>query len=197
MHPMPKLKTWYDMKGRTMPYGNRVAFFGPMTSGKSYMADYLVRDKDYHKVSFAGKLKAIAYEMYNVQSKDGEGRKILQGLGSDLRKYDPDVWVKYALLTMKNLEGDGKAPAVNIVLDDLRYENEGAILRENGFILIQCQASEETRKRRMDSLYPNRPIGIDTHPSELEWRRIKPHFILLTDGEIAKHDVTVFLDGLK
>lgn len=185
--PMPKLKKWE---------ADRVAFFGPMASGKSYIADYLVREHHYTKVSFAAKLKGLAYELYGVQSKDGDGRALLQGLGSDLRKYDPDVWIKYALATMKNLEGDTKIPAASLVLDDLRYENEGKALKANGFTLIQIQASEEVRSRRLLSLYPGTPSASHNHPSEQEWRRIKPDYILLCDEPIAKHDIIVYLDSL-
>jgi hypothetical protein len=77
--------------------GQRIAFFGPMVSGKTYCADILVHTKYYKKVAFATKLKQIAKELYGVEGKAGNDRTLLQTLGQDLRKYDTDVWVKYLL----------------------------------------------------------------------------------------------------
>lgn len=161
--------------------GNRIAFFGPMVSGKTYCADTLVEfDPDlWTKVAFANKLKAIAKDLYGVEGKDGNDRTLLQNLGQDLRKHDSDVWIKALLRTVECYE----EPIVdewdeevygrsNIVLDDLRYINEANYLRQNGFLIFLVLTPEEERQQRISRLYPTSPASVYYHASETEWERI-------------------------
>jgi hypothetical protein len=57
-----------------------------------------------------------------------------------------------------------------VVLDDLRYLNEEAVLRANGFLIILVLTPEEERRRRMTSLYPTTDPSVYYHASETEWQ---------------------------
>lgn len=185
MWPMPKLKARQSKE--------RLAFFGPMCSGKTWCANYLVNRGEFKKVAFADKLKAIAYELYGIQGKNGKDRLLLQGLGADLRKHDPDVWIKYALSMVERIESESKRPS-KIVIDDLRYNNEARALRANGFTLIQVSLPEEIRRGRISALYPETPLSSYYHPSEREWESIEPDLIVVSVDWAAALTLENYLD---
>ncbi len=149
------------------PKGNRIAFFSPMCSGKTFCADYLVTYKGFTKFSFAGKLKALAYELYGVEGKDGHNRVLLHDLGDSLRAFDEDVFTKYTLLQMHKNE------ATRLVVDDLRLPREAQLLRTNGFKIIEVLCSEEIRLGRVQTLYPSVPDGLESHSTESSFGQIR------------------------
>lgn len=156
---------------------NRIAFCGPMASGKSYLADFLVTELQYEKFSFAAKLKSLAYELYGVQSKTGEARQLLQRLGAQLRENDPEVWIKYAIAQMAKRIENNKLKF--IVLDDLRYLNEAQHLKASGFFIIKVTTPDDIRRERVARLYPDTKFDeASTHDSEKEWLDIEADYTL-------------------
>lgn len=174
--------------------GNRIAFVGPMGSGKTWSANYLVKHRQYFRASLAAKLKGIAYEMYGVQGKDGNDRIILQGLGTDLRKYDEDVWLKYLLNDIIHREAQTKY--FKPVIDDVRYVNEANVLRKNGFILIRMLTDPELVEARLSRLYPNRPVGAALHASETEQIDIREDYTFTNDQHTAPNDLEALIDKI-
>lgn len=160
---------------------NRIAFYGPMCSGKTWCADYVVKYNHYKKVAFADRLKALAYELFGVQSKEGIDRQVLQDLGQKLREIDPDVWIKRLIYQVEYLESLYKQTTNTfppIVLDDLRYVNEAKALKLNGFTLIRVECPDEVRAERISKLYPNTSNEVKSHASEREWQLIKPDYVV-------------------
>lgn len=156
-----------------VPAGERIAFFGPMCSGKTKCADYLIMNYGFVKVSLADKLKAIAYELYGVTGKDGDNRRIVQELGDKLRSFDDDVFTKYTLATIKK-----QYPFRRVVIDDLRLPREAELLSSNGFLLIQVYCDEDVRAQRVETLYPNVPTARQSHPTETTWGQIRSHSMI-------------------
>lgn len=181
--PIPELP-----KGRRY---ERIAFMGKMGSGKTFCANYLEKQYGYQRVALAGKLKALANEMYGVTGKDGNDRVILQGLGTDLRKYDPDVWIKYLLNTVLRLQYVSNKE--RFVLDDLRYPNEAIILRNAGFTIIRVTAFDEIREGRLATLYPNRPAATALHASETEQEGIVANYEIGSNDERTLKDIDQLL----
>jgi hypothetical protein len=134
------------------------------------------------KFGFADKLKSLAYDLYGVNGKDGESRRILQVLSDDLKRYDPDLFIKHLLLRAKKFENDC------IVVDDLRYKSEADILRKNGFIIIKVICADPIRLDRVARLYPSTPQSAQGHPSEQEWAGIR------YDKFIVSEDVNAIFD---
>lgn len=163
--------------------GKRIAFIGPMGTGKTWCAEHLVREKHYTRVSLAAKLKAIAYEMYGIQGKDGNDRLVLQGLGTDLRKYDKDVWIKYLLADIKRREIQDQH--FKPVIDDVRYLNEANILKQNDFVLIRVSTPPEILSGRLSRLYPNRPATAFLHASETEQEGIETDYTFINDEQLS------------
>jgi dephospho-CoA kinase len=147
-----------------------------MSSGKTTCADYLVKNYGYIRLSLADKLKAIAYELYGVQGKDGDNRKIIQELGDRLRSFDDDVFTKYLLATVRE-----RYPYNKVVIDDLRLPREAQLLKKNGFYLVQVQCSDEVRLDRIKALYPRLPAAPQSHGTEVAWLQIPPHTVVKSE----------------
>lgn len=57
-------------------------------SGKDTVADYLVKQHGFVKVSFAGKIYEIARDLFNMTNKN---RALLQSIGQKMRQIDEEV----------------------------------------------------------------------------------------------------------
>lgn len=148
----------------------RIAFFGPMCSGKTYMACQVQDSLGYAKIGFADKLKEVAIDLFdiNVKDKNGFTRKLLQEFADDIKKWDKDIFIKHFLLTADTFP--------RVVCDDLRFVDEANILRANGFTLIKVNCNESIRRERIASLYPSTSESAHTHKSETDYLNIIPDF---------------------
>lgn len=187
--------TWPEVKLKKAEPGERIAFVGPMASGKTWCANYFVNNHNFIKISFADKLKAICYELYGIQSKDGKAREILQEVGQDLRKHDPNVWIKYTLNKVNDIENNWGFKGV--VIDDVRYVNEAKALKKNGFLLIGVETDITVRADRIRKLYPNLPEAVHDHTSEQELRDIQVDFSLGSYDWKAALDLSQFFEREK
>ena len=113
----------------------KIAFVGKAGSGKTTLAEYLVKKHGFRKFSFADAVKEIAYKYFGMVKKD---RDLLQAIGEKLREIDKDVWIKILLAKLD------VADYVHAVVDDCRYLNEAKALRDRGFILIKLGGSHKT-----------------------------------------------------
>src|SRR6187431_1937277 len=119
----------------------KVSFFGPMASGKTYSAANLF--KRYERFSLAAPLKETAKEYYGVTGKTNEERQILQELADDLKKWDNNVFTKRLLWSIHEyIKNGNKKP---IVIDDMRFTHEARDLRDHGFILVRVEVPESVR----------------------------------------------------
>lgn len=147
----------------------RIAFAGPMCSGKTTLANFLVEDYHYNRVNFARLLKETAAKLYGAVSKDDEGRKLLQEFADDLKKWDPNLFTTHLLLDVQKFQRD-VLPLV--VLDDLRFKHEYDALKKNGFTIIGVHCQEDVRMERIRNLYPDTDPARFTHPSETGWKEM-------------------------
>lgn len=117
------------------------AIAGYAGSGKSQAADYLVKKYGYTKLSFADGIKKIDNELFN---RDGiKSRSRLQKIGEYMRAIDSDVWINDVLNRVELLSDK------DIVIDDLRRENEFYALRDEGFFSLKIIADEDIRIKRL------------------------------------------------
>jgi hypothetical protein len=145
-----------------------------MCSGKTYNARYLVNGGSFVKIALADKLKAIAYDLYGLEGKDGHSRALLQGLGDDLRKWDEDVFIKTVLRKVQAIENQRYPP--RIVVDDVRFVNEASAFLNAGFTLVHVICEEHERLRRIQELYPNTNMESLNHTSEQQVDKITEMF---------------------
>lgn len=150
----------------------RVAFYGPMGSGKTWCANYL-EERGYEKYALAAKLKEIAKDLFEVRDKSDRSRKLLQDIGMEMRAHDENVWVKYLLNSIRKWDHYNY-----VVIDDLRYRNEEDWLLHNGFYFVLVTCDERVRQDRLKTLYPDMDQSRQQHASEQDWVEIKYDFVI-------------------
>ena len=101
----------------------KIAITGNICSGKSYLSRILMKKYNLELYSFAEKIKKISTDLFKVQHKD---RILIQTIADKMKEIDPDIWIKYLLTEINDKE--------NIIIDDLRFENEVKYLKEHGFV---------------------------------------------------------------
>jgi len=121
---------------------------GYKQSGKSTLAKVARTDFNFRRMGFADELKDVVIRLWPAFTYDhlyGEGkeevveeygksaREVMQMVGTDLfRAYDPDVWVRALHETIKTYNFQMGRAVRPLVIDDLRFDNEAALIRELG-----------------------------------------------------------------
>lgn len=118
-----------------------LALAGAAGSGKDSIADVLANEFGYTKLAFAEPLRSLAllnpvyansleinggYE--NAKRTDPDVREYLIALGEGIRQFSPDYFVDALSIQLDSVTNG------NVVITDLRKENEYALLREWGFL---------------------------------------------------------------
>lgn len=170
------------------------AFYGPMCSGKTYLANFLVENYGYHKLGFADKLKEVTQDLFHIDPKDKNDstRKLLQGFSDDVKKWGgEDIWVKHLLDKLSHYKIMGNP----VALDDLRYPFEAEALREIGFKIVSVNVYENLRQERIFKLYPDTSIEAQHHASELGHKEIEPDYVVWSNKPEDVKDLEALLNG--
>ena len=115
---------------------------GPAGSGKDTVGDWFVKNYGFKRYAMASALKAGMAAMGFPEPADRDmkeqpipgfdftWREAAQKLGTEWgRSLDPNIWVKVAKAQIGNL-GD------SVVITDIRFENEAAMIRRMGGTLL-------------------------------------------------------------
>lgn len=113
----------------------KVAFCGSMGSGKTYASNQLQLKTNAKIMSLARPIKNLVSRM-NLND-PGRGEHIMVGMVG--REINKNIWVE-KLLT--RIEGD-------VIVDDVRFENEAKLLKENGFTIIYLNVPWHVRFKRV------------------------------------------------
>ena len=143
-------------------------------SGKDTVADYLVKEHNFVKVSFAAPVKEFAIKHFGLTPGEVYGKKtntsrwVLQAIGNGCREeFGRGVWIDKLWEKICPLE--------RVVISDLRYLNEADFLGRIGGAIIKIN--------RPDA--PAIECGAD-HPSEIEMEKIVPDYALENDGDLEQ-----------
>lgn len=147
-----------------------IALTGPAGAGKSTAAAWLARHRGYARVSFAAPLKAMLEAIGIDPAALDRGpakaaphpllcgatpRRAMQTLGTEWGRHliHPDLWVRLAEAPVcAALDHGGR-----VVIDDLRFPNEAAMIRRHGGTIIRIE--------RPGALAPS-AAGAASHASE-------------------------------
>ena len=144
----------------------KIAFSGPICSGKSTMSKYLQEEYNCKIISFAQPVKTYCTEIFEMKNKD---RKLLQTFADKCKEINPFVWVNLAEKEiLKNINK-------NIIIDDLRYPNELSMLKKHNFIIIKLCINRDFQIRRIKKTYPytfNQHIERLYHTSETYYEKL-------------------------
>lgn len=163
----------------------RVAFYGPMCSGKTYLANYLVQNYGFRRMGFADKLKEVAQDLFDIdpKNKNNFNRKLLQEFSDDIKKWGgEDIFVKHFLKNLPPLE-------YNITCDDLRYPFEAVALRAEGFKIVSVNSYENIRQERILKLYPDTSLEAQRHKSEQDYKQIEPDHVIWSNNPSDTKDL--------
>jgi hypothetical protein len=165
---------------------------GFQSSGKDTIADLLIREYGFKKLSFAGALKDIVSVIFGWSRTKLEGltkedrmwreqvdtwwatelnmpqltpRYVLQYFGTELFRnhWHPDIWVKIIENQLNMMKIE------NIIITDCRFENEFALVTKYGGKIIHVYRSLPSwfTSYKATKASNNELIGI--HSSDLEW----------------------------
>ena len=179
-----------------------IGIWGLIGSGKGTVADILVEQHNYEKLSFADKLKdgvssVFGWDREMLEGDTDESRKwreeedkfwteetgetvtprlILQLFGTDCMRngfYD-GIWV--SLVKQELLKNKDK----NYVIPDVRFENEAKMIRSLGGRICQVRRGPDPLWFRLYKDLGQEPI--DVHKSEWAWANVQMDYILANDG---------------
>tara|TARA_Y100000389_G_scaffold202779_1_gene249171 strand:- start:12498 stop:13058 length:561 start_codon:yes stop_codon:yes gene_type:complete len=131
----------------------KIAISGKMGSGKSFVAEKIVEEFGYYKTALAAKVKELAGELFDMKYKN---RGLLINFATKMREIDSYVWINCVLRETKDISD-------NIVLDDLRLQNEYETLKSKGWFLIKIDIPEEIRLHRLVEKYGTKFVEHQNH----------------------------------
>lgn len=123
----------------------KIAIIGKMRSGKDTAGDYLVDMHGCKRFAFGDEIGRVIQRYFPQAHKKGKPRHHYQLIGQTFRQLDPDVWIN-ALdtdLFFRSTKHD------NVVITDVRQQNEIDYLRSKGFVILKITADEPTRLKRI------------------------------------------------
>lgn len=168
----------------------KLAITGEMASGKTSIAKYLVEKYNFTKFSFADDVKLYATEIFNMNIKVKD-RKLLQQFGTKMKEIDENIWIKRLDLKIKDISD-------NIIIDDLRYQNEELYLKSKGFKILKLDIDIELQNNRLKNTYINdfdMHIKCKNHDSELYTKKIYYDFYYLINKNTEEF-IYEFIDNL-
>jgi dephospho-CoA kinase len=127
--------------------GIKIGLTGKMRSGKDTVGDYLKNEYGFKTFSFAEGIKFVCGSVGLELAEGGKQRALYQAVGQDLRKHDPDIWVKYTFSQINRYCTIDD----NIVITDVRQPNEVEALKVAGYKIIKIHADPTLRIKRMES----------------------------------------------
>lgn len=194
---------------RTTPYPplQIVGLMGALSSGKSLVSDHLMERHGFCRISFAAPLKKALMAMGADYQDVWGGRKgaynplfgqtnryAMQTLGTEWgrRLMSPDIWVNVVRRDIWNeaakwSEQCAGAPVpLRIVIDDMRFHNEAALVHEFGgqvWTVHRPGVGPGLLRQRALRALP-RWLGWTTgiHESERYWVTMDPDFAIMNHG---------------
>ena len=167
-----------------------IAVVGQFAAGKTTVANLLVEQYGFTRISMAAPFKKMAARLYNngqpidksdvyeVTHPNGgivlkSGREMLQDLGQVVKNFDRDFWLRWLAADIRDMEGP-------FVIDDVRFPFEADFLRGLDFTIVKLVVPDEVRMERYEKVYGRLPTQAElAHPSETEVAKIDPDFIML------------------
>ena len=162
----------------------RIAFGCQSRAGKDTAAEYLQQRHTGGIISFAGPLKDIMdYAQQVCGFKREKDTRFLQIVGTEYaRAHDPNVWLNIVKRRVNDEYKDA-----NCYVSDLRFRNEAAMLRDEGFILIKINRGDRIIDRSQTHASENDLLNWDGWDHTIENNGTKEEFYEKIDKIINEH----------
>lgn len=159
----------------------KIAVTGEIRSGKDTVCNYIGNTITEHGayvgiLYFAEGIEQII-EDYFPEAFEGnkKPRKYYQEIGQGMRKINPDVWVTYLENNYKTMLKSGFK---NILVTDLRQQNEYDWLKQNGFTVIKVEAEPEVRIERAKASGDKFEMQDLLHETEQQIKNLKYDYLI-------------------
>lgn len=160
-----------------------IGICGKAGTGKTVVADHLIKKYNYKRHSIADEVKRIAARLFKMKKKD---RKLLQDIGFKMREIRPSVWIDFLIDQIKGKD--------KIVVDDIRYPNEYQALKKEGFKIIRVVADREICIERLSERDGTAAIERLDDESETAMDDVRIENVL--DGNLPLEEMLAQLDEL-
>lgn len=166
------------MKMKKLPH---LAITGKKRAGKDAVVAYLVQKHGYTRVALADGIRKLDSELSGEAAGPIKNNWRLQELGRFMRElYGRDFWIHQTLQNIR--EKIQENPEITLAISDMRFPWEAEKYREEGFVLIRVNASEDTRIRRMKALGEEVNEKILNHESEMHVDSLKVDYEIDNNG---------------
>ncbi len=160
-----------------------IGICGKAGTGKTAVADHLLKKYGYKRYAVADEVKRIAVRLFKMKKKD---RKLLQDIGFKMREIRPSVWIDFLIDQIKGKD--------KIVVDDIRYPNEYEALKKEGFKMIRVIADRELSIKRLTKRDGTAAVERLDDESETAMDEVKIENVL--DGNLRLGEMLAQLDKL-
>lgn len=175
-----------------------IAFSGRSCSGKTWLAEHVVRDFDRPAqiFSFASAIKKEVYERYGILKEDVGGVEAIIKYGELRREADPFYWIRKVGKRIQRAQDNG----IFVVVDDLRFLDELNWLSDRGFYLVRMVAPLWIREARLRARGSEAGFACSDLPSETELEGKSWLFhrrLLSTDGDASVNSRAIVREVLR
>lgn len=141
----------------------KIALIGKSRSGKDTVAEYLVKKHGMRNYKLSYGITEIIKKYFPSDFEKGvKLREHYIKIGQTLRELNEDVWVDYTLNKINYLWGNLE----NLVISDVRQENEFRRLAKEGFRFIYIKCDDYIRNERIKEKGEELPSDFDNDPDK-------------------------------
>ena len=154
---------------------------GRAGSGKTFLANYLIKNYQFTHAKMANSVYMIA-EKYLGMNPEKKDRNLLQYLGTDVgrKKIDENIWVNRFLDDVwiaKETSKDLYNKELKFISDDCRFPNENLAFKDHGWIGLYLDVSDEVRVKRLEGRDGDACVDKLEHESETALDSFKDELI--------------------
>lgn len=125
----------------------RIAICGKLRSGKDTFGSLLTDMYGFEEFKFSSGITKVIDDLFPEGERKRKKRKYYQTIGQSMRSLEQDVWLNYTAKQIDDFLKEAGEHA-DIVVTDLRQNNEWKWLKEKGFTVIKVEADEDIRIHR-------------------------------------------------
>ncbi|WJX07947.1 hypothetical protein QTA68_11745 [Bacillus cereus] len=147
----------------------KIAITGKARSGKTELSHYAWMLYGFKEFDFSAVLKDEFHRLFPHIPRDPKPRAYYQKFGQWLREIDPDIWVKLTMGKVHEYCFEDSLNKVNhkpkVLVNGVRQPNEYQRLKDEGFIIIRVNASDDLRigrARNVGDVFTEADLGHET-----------------------------------
>ncbi|PEC58433.1 hypothetical protein CN556_24920 [Bacillus wiedmannii] len=133
----------------------KIAITGKARSGKTELSHYAWMLYGFKEFDFSAVVKDEFHRLFPHIPRNPKPRAYYQKFGQWLREIDPDIWVKMTMAKVHEYCFEDALNKVNhkskVLVNGVRQPNEYQRLKDEGFIIIRVNASDDLRIGRVRS----------------------------------------------